>query len=115
MLRASQFARGRGRVIDGGYPAPSVELPGGGWPIGVLIDLLVQQAGVGELRLLRPALRPTADGLDVNIVKRRGPSRAELLSISLQPTPILLSQHARRSHRPLVEVAAPAIRTKAVA
>ena len=34
----------------------SAELPGGGWPVGALIDLLVQQAGVGELRLLRPAL-----------------------------------------------------------
>jgi protein ImuA len=56
LWRASQLARGRGRVVDTGYPALSAELPGGGWPVGALIDLLVQQAGVGELRLLRPAL-----------------------------------------------------------
>ncbi len=56
LWRASQFARGRGRVVETGYPALSAELPGGGWPVGALIDLMVQQAGVGELRLLRPAL-----------------------------------------------------------
>jgi hypothetical protein len=56
LWRASQLARGRGRVVETGYPALSAELPGGGWPVGALIDLMVQQAGVGELRLLRPAL-----------------------------------------------------------
>jgi protein ImuA len=211
LWRASQLARGRGRVVDTGYPALSAELPGGGWPVGALVDLLVQQAGVGELRLLRPALsdagnrpvafvqpphtphglglsyiglsiervlrvqaaktadalwsveqilragscsalifwtqyakasslrrlhlaaqssetlfvmvrplaaaqdsspallrlalRPSADGLTVDIVKRRGPARAEPLSIPLQPTPVLLSQHARLSRRSLAEVA----------
>ena len=210
LWRASQLARGRGRVVDTGYPALSAELPGGGWPVGALVDLLVQQAGVGELRLLRPALsalgrsagcigpaaaypgrtgtelyrpiyratvasrptktadalwsveqilragscsalifwtqyakasslrrlhlaaqssetlfvmvrplaaaqdsspallrlalRPSADGLMVDIVKRRGPARAEPLSIPLQPTPVLLSQHARLSRRSLAEV-----------
>jgi protein ImuA len=56
LWRASQLARGRGRVVDTGYPTLSAELPDGGWPLGALIDLLVQQAGVGEFRLLRPAL-----------------------------------------------------------
>jgi protein ImuA len=56
LWRASQLARGRGRVVDTGYPTLSAELPDGGWPLGALVDLLVQQAGVGEFRLLRPAL-----------------------------------------------------------
>ncbi|CAE6962656.1 hypothetical protein R70199_07437 [Paraburkholderia domus] len=56
LWRASQLARSRGRVLDTGFPALSAELPGGGWPVGALVDLLVQQAGVGELRLLQPAL-----------------------------------------------------------
>lgn len=34
----------------------SAELPSGGWPVGTLIELLVQQSGIAELRLLRPAL-----------------------------------------------------------
>ena len=198
--------------MDTGYAALSAELPGGGWPVGALVDLLVQQAGVGELRLLRPALsalgprpvalvqpphrpnglgleyiglsldrlmqiraaktadalwsaeqilrtgscgallfwaqyvqtaslrrlhlaaqsaetlfimvrplavaqdaspavlrlalRPAGDGLTVDIVKRRGPTRAEPLSIPLQPTPVLFSRHARLSRRPLAPVAA---------
>jgi protein ImuA len=56
LWRASQLAQGRGRVLDTGFPALSREMPGGGWPLGALVDLLVQQHGVGELRLLRPAL-----------------------------------------------------------
>jgi protein ImuA len=221
LWRASQLARGRGRVLDTGYAALSAELPGGGWPVGALIDLLVQQAGVGELRLLRPALsaagnlpvafvqpphtpdglglsyiglsigqvlsvktrktadalwateqilragscgalvfwtqyakssslrrlhlaaqssgtlfvmvrplaaardsspallrlalRPSSDGLAVDIVKRRGPARAEPLSIPLQPTPVLLSRHARLSRRLPAEVAARGIPTQVVA
>jgi hypothetical protein len=43
--------------LDTGYPSLSAELPDGGWPLGGLIELLVQQGGVGELRLLQPALK----------------------------------------------------------
>ncbi|REG45534.1 hypothetical protein B0G80_9141 [Paraburkholderia sp. BL6669N2] len=52
----SQLARGVGRSVDTGYAVLSAELPGGGWPIGALVELLVQQPGVGEIRLLQPAL-----------------------------------------------------------
>src|SRR5262245_50517794 len=31
-------------------------LPGGGWPLGVLIEVFVERYGVGELTLLIPAL-----------------------------------------------------------
>lgn len=221
LWRASQLARGRGRTVETGYAALSAELPGGGWPIGALVDLLVQQAGVGEMRLLRPALselgkrpvamvqpphvpnglgleyiglapeqlmqirasktadalwaaeqilragscgallfwtqyvqtsslrrlhlaaqssetlffmvrplasaqdaspavlrlalRPEHDGLTVDITKRRGPARAEPLSIPLQPTPVLFSHHARISRRPLAPVATRGLPTKVAA
>ncbi|MGF6636471.1 translesion DNA synthesis-associated protein ImuA [Paraburkholderia sp. MM6662-R1] len=62
LWRASQLARGRGRIVETGYPALSAELPGGGWPVGTLVDLLVPHAGIGELRLLRPALAAGGDG-----------------------------------------------------
>jgi hypothetical protein len=42
--------------VDTGYPALSAELPGGGWPIGTLVDLMVEKPGIGELRLLRPVM-----------------------------------------------------------
>lgn len=203
LWQGAQLGRAGGRVVDTGYAALSAELPGGGWPVGALTELLVQQAGVGELRLLAPALRAShrgpvvllqpavtpngpglghiglpmdetvllraprmADalwsaeqilrtgscsalvlwqqhlrtsslrrlhlvaqmgetllfviqpltaaqnsspavlrlavraakgGIEVEIVKRRGPLRAEPLSVVLQSNPILLSQHARSS------------------
>ena len=217
LWRASQLARGRGRFLETGYPALSAELPGGGWPVGALVDLLVQQAGTGELRLLQPGLckagirpvafvqpphalnglglrhiglpvervfrvvaaktgdalwsveqilragscaavvfwteyakasslrrlhlaaqssetlfvmvrplataqdsspallrltlRPSADGLSVDIVKRRGPTSAAPLSISLQPSPVLFSSHARLPRRSLADVASRDIAT----
>ncbi|MBN3762334.1 translesion DNA synthesis-associated protein ImuA [Burkholderia sp. Ac-20365] len=60
--RASQLAHGRGRVVETGYPVLSREFPGGGWPVAALVDLLVQQAGIGEFRLLRPALTAIPGG-----------------------------------------------------
>lgn len=56
LWRASQLARGVARTVAAGDGALAAELPGGGWPLGTLVELLVQQPGVGELRLLRPAL-----------------------------------------------------------
>jgi hypothetical protein len=56
LWRASQLARGRQSTVDTGYPALSQELPGGGWPIGALVEVLSEQPGSGEIRLLVPAL-----------------------------------------------------------
>jgi protein ImuA len=56
LWRASQLARSGGKFIDTGYACLSAELPGGGWPAGSLIELLPQRTGIGELRLLQPAL-----------------------------------------------------------
>ncbi len=204
LWRASQLAQARGPVVETGYPALSAELPGGGWPVGALIDLL-GEPGCGELRLLRPALgalgrrpvalvqppylpnapglaylgvplervlwlrpakapdalwaaeqilragtcgallvwlqhvqtaalrrlhlaaqstetllfalrplqaaqdaspaalrlalRSAADGLSVEIVKRRGPPAAAPVPVPLHPSPVLLSRHARLSRR----------------
>lgn len=221
LWRASQLARGGPRTVDTGYAALSAELPGGGWPLGALVDLLVQQPGVGEMRLLRPALaaqgrrpialvqpphvpngpafaylempleqllqiraskmvdalwsaeqilragtcgtllfwaqqvqtaslrrlhlaaqssdtlfvmvrplaaahesspallrlavRPTDEGISVDIVKRRGPTRAEALSIPLHPSPILFSRHARIARRQTVPTPAGSLPAEVVA
>jgi protein ImuA len=207
LWRGHQLARAHGKTVDTGYAALSAELPGGGWPIGALVELLVQQPGIGEMRLLKPALvaaskrpvallqaphvpnslafaylgvpldklmlmrapktadalwcaervlnarscgallfwqqhirsealrrlhlaaqatetllilvrplaaahdsspaalrlgvRPADGGLAVDVIKRRGPTRTDQLSIHLQPSPILLSPHGRvRRHLP---------------
>jgi len=57
LWRGSQLASGRANVVSCGFENLAAELPGGGWPRGALTDVLIQQPGVGELRLLLPALR----------------------------------------------------------
>jgi hypothetical protein len=42
-------------LVDTGYAALSAELLDAGRPVGALIELL-SQSGIGELRLLQPAL-----------------------------------------------------------
>lgn len=58
--RASQLARGSSRCIDSGHQVLDGQLPGGGWPAGELTELLVSQPGIGELRLLAPAMAAVA-------------------------------------------------------
>jgi cell division inhibitor SulA len=43
--------------ISTAHPALDQALPDGGWPVGVLTELLVKETGVGELALLLPVLR----------------------------------------------------------
>jgi cell division inhibitor SulA len=49
-------------VIGSGFPALDAELPGGGWPQGTLTELIFDEGGIGELRLLMPALKRLAQG-----------------------------------------------------
>jgi hypothetical protein len=58
--------------------------------------------------ILRPALRPTFDGMTVEIVKRRGPVGVGPLTIQLQQTPVLLSPR-RRAASPFAPVAVPPV------
>jgi hypothetical protein len=43
-------------TVPTGYVELDAVLPGGGWPRGALTELLVERHGIGELRLLLPAL-----------------------------------------------------------
>ncbi len=56
LWRASELAQGQGQVRATGFTELDRELPGGGWPVGALAELLPARAGIGELRLLLPAL-----------------------------------------------------------
>lgn len=57
--RANELAACRTRTFATGYPLLDAELPDGGWPSGVLIELLTQQPGIGEMLLLQTALQQT--------------------------------------------------------
>jgi hypothetical protein len=55
-------------VIGSGFAALDAELPGGGWPQGTLTELLFDEEGIGELRLLAPALKRLAQGGDAIVL-----------------------------------------------
>lgn len=43
-------------TVSTGYPDLDALLPGGGWPLAALTEIVVERYGVGELRLLLPGL-----------------------------------------------------------
>ncbi len=55
--RASQLGHAGVSALSSGFPALDAELPGAGWPIGALTELIGREPGIGELRLLVPLLR----------------------------------------------------------
>lgn len=89
LWRASQLARADVRCIDTGHVALSSQLPGGGWPVGTLIDMLVQQPGIGEIRLLAPALAPVAKRCIVMVEPPQAPQAIALASLGLAPSQLI--------------------------
>ena len=63
LWRAGQLRRLRSAApgISTGYAALDAELPGGGWPGAGLAEVLHAEPGLGELRLLAPALAELTD------------------------------------------------------
>jgi hypothetical protein len=57
--RAGEMAAGDARAT--GYALLDARLPGGGWPIGALIEIAPACDGLGELRLTLPALKAWCD------------------------------------------------------
>jgi cell division inhibitor SulA/protein ImuA len=43
-------------AVSSGFPGLDAVIPGGGWPAGTLTEILPAHEGIGELRLLGPAL-----------------------------------------------------------
>lgn len=50
-------ATGSAGVVASGHAALDAQLPGGGWPLGALCEILQASSGQSEWRLLLPALR----------------------------------------------------------
>jgi protein ImuA len=89
LWRASQLARGRTRCVDTGFPTLSAQLPGGGWPMGTMVDLLVQQPGIGEMRLLAPALAMVAERRVVLLQPPHVPQALALAALGLPPASVI--------------------------
>ena len=56
LWRGNQLAGVGTPSVPSGFAALDAELPGGGWPTAALTEILPQHDGIGELRLLGPAL-----------------------------------------------------------
>ncbi|WP_345813563.1 translesion DNA synthesis-associated protein ImuA [Paraburkholderia sp. PREW-6R] len=54
--QGNELAGADARVISSGYAALDQLLPGQGWSMGALTELLVEHGGIGEVRLLARAL-----------------------------------------------------------
>jgi len=89
LWRASQLARSTTKCIDTGHMALSNQLAGGGWPTGQLIELMVQQAGAGEMRLLAPALAAVAQRKIVLIEPPHPPHAIALAGLGIAVSDVL--------------------------
>ncbi len=54
--RGDSLSQAGAPTLPCGFPGLDAELPGGGWPVGALTEILPAHEGIGELRLLGPAL-----------------------------------------------------------
>ena len=98
LWRASQLAQGNVRTVDTGYATLSAELPGGGWPLGQLIELLAKRPGLGELRLLRPALNVVARRPIVLLAPPHLPHATALTGWGLPPAQLLWLRPQHAAH-----------------
>jgi hypothetical protein len=57
LWRADQLGNATVAAHPSRFPALDSQLPGGGWPLGMVTELIARNPGVGELRLLIPMLR----------------------------------------------------------
>ncbi len=76
--RASQIGGGAQPASPSGFAELDAQLPGGGWPHGVLTELLLPQPGIGELRLLAPVLAAVSAPVQGSAAAApaRGPGRS---------------------------------------
>lgn len=56
LWRNADAGRAAAPGLATGFPALDAALPGGGWPVGALVEIVAERWGNGELRLLLPAL-----------------------------------------------------------
>jgi protein ImuA len=93
LWRGSSLSTAADPTLASGFAALDAELPGGGWPLRAVTELLTPQFGVLEWRLLAPALRGwwAAQALPAATAGRRAraPALRSLLLINPPHTPHL--------------------------
>lgn len=68
LWRASQLYRPLKATVNTGFHQLNQHLPGGGWPVGSLIEIMPSNNGVGEIKLIQPALAQLEPELSIALV-----------------------------------------------
>lgn len=63
LWRADELAASDSQTVPTGSPELNAQLPGGGWPVGALVEILQPMSGQNDWRLLLPALTRTRGAL----------------------------------------------------
>ncbi|HRO61982.1 MAG TPA: translesion DNA synthesis-associated protein ImuA [Burkholderiaceae bacterium] len=92
--RASQLAQNGVEALSSGFRALDAELPGAGWPLGMLTELIAREPGIGELRLLVPLLRQVTreHRLAILLAPLHIPYAPALKSFGIDPDCLLVVQ-----------------------
>jgi len=102
LWRGRQHPQGQ-RTEPSGNARLDAFLPGGGWPLGALTELLTPPSGGGEFSLLMPSLKrlrlhfsaatsPEHGGPQLQVVKCRGDNPGSLL-LGQRPRPTPHTEH----------------------
>ncbi len=99
--RGNQMGSHRAVVTPSGFRALDRELPNGGWPASVLIELLLAQPGIGELRLLAPLIASLTQAKKTVILMAPPhiPFAAALAELGIDLTHILLVEAEKPADR----------------
>lgn len=88
LWQASELAAGQGQVMPTGDRQLNAQLPGGGWPVGALVEVLQAHSGHNDWRLLLPALVQT-QGVLVLVAPPHTPFAPGLAGQGLPPERLL--------------------------
>ncbi len=88
--RGTELARATQATLPSGHAVLDAQLPGGGWPLGQLSEILQAQSGLHEWRLLLPALQAAAQhGPLVLVGAPQLPNLPVLASLGIAPERVL--------------------------
>jgi protein ImuA len=86
--RADELAASQGQTVPTGDATLNAQLPGGGWPVGALVEVLQAHTGHNDWRLLLPALVKT-EGVLVLVGAPHAPFAPGLAGQGLDPARLL--------------------------
>lgn len=94
--RGDPRAQTAAAALPTGFATLDAVLPGGGWPRGALTELLIARQGIGELRLLTPALArlPETDGWIAWVAPPYVPYAAALAAAGIDLKRLLVAKPA---------------------